>query len=173
MLQNVLKIVAILVLSLPLDAQLLDGTRIYSDTSDGAEICVEELYTNGSAGMCLKAPDSITTEYSITISPPPGSTECLEITSAGVIQATGAACGGGGSTPPFADTTSIVEGSADGTKELRFEVDGFTTSTTRVLTPQNSNYTIAGINISQTFSATQTFSSTATFNSTADFILET
>jgi hypothetical protein len=34
----------------------------------------------------------------------------------------------GGSAPPFADTNSIVEGSADNTKELRFEVDGQTTS---------------------------------------------
>lgn len=63
---------------------------------------------------------------------------------------------GGGSSLPVVDTTSIVEGSADGTKELRFEVDGFTTGTTRILTPQNSNYTIAGTNISNTFTATQT-----------------
>ncbi|MCI0748173.1 MAG: hypothetical protein L0Y58_22430, partial [Verrucomicrobia subdivision 3 bacterium] len=36
--------------------------------------------------------------------------------------------GGGGSSPPFVDTTSIVEGSADATKEIRFEVDGLTTA---------------------------------------------
>ncbi|MHA2401570.1 MAG: beta strand repeat-containing protein, partial [Candidatus Kariarchaeaceae archaeon] len=34
---------------------------------------------------------------------------------------------GTGGSPPFADTNSIVEGSADNTKELRFEVDGNTT----------------------------------------------
>jgi hypothetical protein len=68
---------------------------------------------------------------------------------------------------PAVDTTSIVEGSADGTKELRFEVDGFTTGTVRVLTPQNADYTIAGTNIAQTFSAAQTFSgSTITASST-------
>lgn len=36
---------------------------------------------------------------------------------------------------PFADDTAIIKGSADATKLLRFEVDGFTTGTTRVLTP--------------------------------------
>jgi hypothetical protein len=51
----------------------------------------------------------------------------------------------GGSTgaAPFSDTTAIVKGSADATKRLRFEVDGFTAATTRVLTPQNRDYTIA------------------------------
>ena len=40
----------------------------------------------------------------------------------------------GGSSLPVSDATSIVEGSADGTKEVRFEVDGLTTATTRVIT---------------------------------------
>lgn len=46
-------------------------------------------------------------------------------------------------TPPFVDTTSIVKGSADATKLLRFEVDGFTAGTTRVLTPPNFDGVIA------------------------------
>lgn len=49
-----------------------------------------------------------------------------------------------GSALPATDTTSIVEGSADSTKEIRFEVDGLTTGTVRVLTPPNANITIAG-----------------------------
>lgn len=44
---------------------------------------------------------------------------------------------------PFIDSTPIVRGSADNTKQLRFEVDGFTTGTTRVLTPPNFDGTIA------------------------------
>ena len=40
----------------------------------------------------------------------------------------------GGITLPVVDTTSIVEGSADATKEMRIEVDGLTTATVRVLT---------------------------------------
>lgn len=58
---------------------------------------------------------------------------------------------------PFVDTTAIVKGSADATKLLRFEVDGFTTGVTRVATPPNQDFTIAGINVVQTFSQKQTF----------------
>lgn len=47
-------------------------------------------------------------------------------------------------TPPFTDTTAIVKGSADATKKARFEVDGLTTGTTRVLTVQNRDHTLAG-----------------------------
>lgn len=60
-------------------------------------------------------------------------------------------------TPPFTDTNALVRGSADVTKLLRFEVDGFTTLTTRVLTPQNASYIIAGTNIDNNFSVPQTF----------------
>lgn len=48
--------------------------------------------------------------------------------------ASGDTGGGGGSSLPVADTTSIVEGSGDASKEVRIEVDGLTTATTRVLT---------------------------------------
>ncbi len=43
---------------------------------------------------------------------------------------------------PVPDTTSIVEGSADATKEVRLEVDGLTTATVRVLTVLDKDYTI-------------------------------
>ena len=39
-----------------------------------------------------------------------------------------------GSSLPVVDTTAVVKGSVDDTKLLRFEVDGITTSTTRVIT---------------------------------------
>lgn len=61
--------------------------------------------------------------------------------------------------PPFTDSTALVKGSGDPTKLLRFEVDGFTAATTRVLTPPNADITLAGINIAQTFTLLQTFSS--------------
>lgn len=64
---------------------------------------------------------------------------------------------GGGSSLPVVDTTGIAKGSSDATKIVRFEVDGFTTGTTRTLTPQNNSYTIAGTDIAQTFTQTQTF----------------
>lgn len=50
--------------------------------------------------------------------------------------------GGGGSSAPFIDSTAIIKGSSDATKLLRFEVDGFTTGNTRVLTPPDKNGTI-------------------------------
>jgi len=57
---------------------------------------------------------------------------------------------------PVTDTTGIAKGSSDATKIVRFEVDGFTTATTRVLTPPNADATIAGLNVTQTFVNPQT-----------------
>lgn len=66
---------------------------------------------------------------------------------------------------PVPDTTSIVEDNSDPTKEIRFELGGLTSGTTRVLTPQNTNYTLAGLETTQTFSGANTFTSIATFSS--------
>ena len=49
------------------------------------------------------------------------------------------------STPLLADTFPVVSGSSDKTKKLRFEVDGFTTATTRVLTPPDADLTLAAV----------------------------
>lgn len=70
-----------------------------------------------------------------------GDEECL------TYEATGGdfewqACGG--ASLPVVDTTSVVEGSVDATKEIRFEVDGLTTGTVRVLTPPDANIVLAG-----------------------------
>ena len=62
----------------------------------------------------------------------------------------------GGSSLPVVDTTGIAKGSSDATKIARLEVDGLTTGTTRALTVQDGNYTIAGLNINQTFVNPQT-----------------
>ena len=65
-------------------------------------------------------------------------------------------------TAPFPDTTSIVEGSADPTKEIRFEVDGLTTGTVRVLTPPDADINLPGTNIVNIWVLVQTFSSSPT-----------
>lgn len=52
---------------------------------------------------------------------------------------------------PTSDATALVMGSSDTTKRLRFEVDGFTTATTRVLTPPNFDGTIATLAGTETF----------------------
>jgi len=72
---------------------------------------------------------------------------------------------GSASFPSITITTSMeikdsvfrIIGSADGTKKLAFEVDGFTTLTTRTLTVQNNDYIIAATNLTQTFVAGQSF----------------
>ena len=46
---------------------------------------------------------------------------------------------------PVVDTTPIVKGSSDATKQVRLEVDGLTTATTRVLTIQDKDITVAGL----------------------------
>ncbi len=61
----------------------------------------------------------------------------------------------GAASLPVPDTTSIVEGSADSTKELRLEVDGLTTSTTRVWTVQDLDLTVAGTDVVQAYTASQ------------------
>lgn len=58
-------------------------------------------------------------------------------------QAIAALESGGGDTLPVVDTTGIAKGSADATKIVRLEVDGLTTATTRVLTVQDADGTIA------------------------------
>ncbi len=58
--------------------------------------------------------------------------------------------GQGGDTLPISDTTGVVKGSADPTKILRIEVDGFTTATTRVMTPPNEDFTVVGVTTTQT-----------------------
>ena len=160
---NVLRNVFVLLIlvGLPSFGQLLSGTRILSDSSAGAKMCLEELYTNGSAAACIQAPSSIASEFTWTLpnANPTSTTRCLEVTTSGVVQYAAAACGtGGGSTLPVTDTTSIAEGSADDTKEVRFEVDGITTGTVRVLTVPDANITLAGLNRIQTFTSQQTFS---------------
>lgn len=47
------------------------------------------------------------------------------------------------STPLLSDANNIVAGSADPTKKLKFEIDGFTTATTRTATWQDKSGTVA------------------------------
>jgi len=45
---------------------------------------------------------------------------------------------------PVSDSTSIVKGSADSTKQMRFEVDGLTAITTRIMTVPDKDMTLCG-----------------------------
>ena len=81
---------------------------------------------------------------------------------------------GGGSSLPVVDTTSIVEGSADNTKELKFEVDGNTTgivgtiatvfTTAKTITIPDATDTLVGKATTDTFT-NKTFDANGTGNS--------
>jgi len=108
----------------------------------------------------FKPSDVTTTSYNFILPAAlPGSTLCISSTTGG--QLGYAACSGGGSLP-VVDTTSIVEGSADATKEVRLEVDGLTTSTVRVWTAPDADITVAGIDLAQTWTAAQVLGVTTT-----------
>lgn len=95
---NICKLILLLgVATCSLSAQWLSGSRFLSSNTAGASTCWQELYTNGSAAVCLKAPDSITTEFTLTFPSalPTSTTRCLEVTTSGVIQYASAACGTG------------------------------------------------------------------------------
>lgn len=62
----------------------------------------------------------------------------------------------GGGSLPVSDATSIVYDSGDPTKLMRFEVGGYTTGTTRVITPPDADITLAGQDYANVFSQNQT-----------------
>jgi len=102
----------------------------------------------------VQAPSAVSSDYTITVPAADcASGEFLTLGSSGTMSCSTP----GGASLPVADTQTIVKGSADATKLIRFEVDGLTTGTTRVMTPPNANATLAGINIAQTWTATQSF----------------
>lgn len=65
--------------------------------------------------------------------------------------------GGGGLTLPLSDNVSLFQNNSDNTKQVKLDLSGITTGTTRTVTIPNTNLTVAGSDISQTFSGTQTF----------------
>lgn len=73
---------------------------------------------------------------------------------------------------PVTDTTGIAKGSSDATKIVRFEVDGLTTATTRVLTVPDADMTLAGRNVAQTFSAAQTVSANLSVTSGSSLLMD-
>lgn len=59
--------------------------------------------------------------------------------------------------PTFADNVFRITGSADATKLAAFEVDGFTTGTTRTFTLPNASTTMSGLSVSERFTGAKTF----------------
>jgi len=64
--------------------------------------------------------------------------------------------GGGGSAGfPVVDTTEIVKGNVDGTKKMRFEVDGISTGVTRVMTIPDKDITLCDVGEAMLLNGTQ------------------
>lgn len=141
----------LLLLCLPLVAQVQTPLLVYqSSGSLTGEIRLQERRTNGSNHVGLAAPQSVASDLVWTLPATDGTNgQALVTNGAGTLS--WATAGG----LPVADTSAVVQGSGDATKLLRFEVDGFSTATTRVLTPQDASYTLAGTNVAQTFTANQ------------------
>lgn len=76
---------------------------------------------------------------------------------------TGSSCLGGGGGAPFSDTSALVYRNGDATTELRFDLVNQTAGTFHALKPQNANYTIAGLETAQTFTANQSIDATLRF----------
>ena len=69
-----------------------------------------------------------------------------------------------GDTHPIADTQTIIEGSVDATKLMRFENDTLITAgNTRVMTVPDVDQVLAGRNVNNLFSAAQTFNGDVLF----------
>lgn len=56
----------------------------------------------------------------------------------------------GGVLYPYSDSMAVVAGSSDATKKIRFEVDGLTTATTRVITVPDASFTMIGADTTET-----------------------
>lgn len=69
---------------------------------------------------------------------------------------------------PVVDTTAIAKGSSDATKQVRLEVDGLTTGTTRALTVPDASGTLALIDLAQSWTALQTFGSGVAFSTSGN-----
>lgn len=132
---------------------IITGTttiNAFSNAWDGRQCIVSfsgALQLTNSAGLVLPGGANITTaanDCAVFVNESTGVWRCVSYQRAASLNA-----------GPFLDTNALIRGSADATKLLRFEVDGFTTATTRVLTPPNADATIAGTNLAQTFTSSQ------------------
>lgn len=62
---------------------------------------------------------------------------------------------GGGVTLPVIDTTAIVYDNSDNTKRVRLEASSVSSGITRALTVQDADYTLAGVNLPNTYTVNQ------------------
>lgn len=122
---------------------VVSGTNTYSFTSNGTGSARKVLVNDGTgsgSGVDWGAPFLLTTSGTSGAATYTSSTGTLNIPQYP---------GGGGN--PFADNTAILKNNSDNTKLLKFDLSGFTTSTTNTLTPPNYSGTIATLTGTETF----------------------
>jgi hypothetical protein len=101
--------------------------------------------THNATSLILPGAANITTadgDVAIVGSEGSGNWRCVAYTRASGLAISGA---------PFIDSTALLRGSSDATKLVRFEVDGLTTATTRVITVADINFTIGKYPTRQVF----------------------
>lgn len=139
-----------------------------ADDSVVGELRFKEKYANGSSHVGFKAPAALAGTVVWQLPGVDGSSgKCWGYTGAGTIGWVDCSAGSGVSLP-VEDTTAIAYGSADATKQIRFEVDGLTTATTRVITVPDADFTLPGLSIAQTWTANQTYAANLLPSGTRD-----
>ena len=108
----------------------------------------------------LQAPNSLSADRTITF---PGSLgtagDCIKDNGAGGWYHD--SCGSGTATLPFSDVSALLMNDSDNTKTLRFDLGALSTATLRVIGVPDSDFTMAGLDNVQTFTAEKDFSGSA------------
>jgi predicted ribosome-associated RNA-binding protein Tma20 len=115
-------------------------------------------FTHNGTSLILPGGGNITTasgDIAIVRSLGSGNWVCINYTKAdGTSVATSA---------PFVDSTAIIKGSVDSTKQLKIEVDGLTTATTRTITMPDRDITLGNLSWEKISTATASSSATIDF----------
>lgn len=146
---------ALLALALPAAAQRSRIPIEQGSSGDPGMLCWKD---SAGAEQCWSIPSGATgaADWVLPVEDIDGG-GCFLTDGDGVV--TVGSCGAGGGSLPVVDSTSLVQGSSDNTKQVRLEVDDFlTTGTTRVLSVQDANYVLAGTNIGNLWSDDQYYS---------------
>lgn len=129
------------------------GTRMSSVTANGY-FSTKQLLLNGStSGTLTHVPAATTTSHTLTWPSTQGAANTLLANNgSGTLSWVSVSS----LTADFADNAFTIHDQTNTTAKIAFELAGISSGTTRTLTPQNASYTLAGINLAQTFTTTQT-----------------
>lgn len=117
--------------------------RSWTAQIDGADTTIASFDSDSDDTGTATNPTITLGSASIAVEIPDDTVDIADLNATGTATGSTALCGdgtwgtcglSGGSSLPVTDTTSIVEGSVDATKEVRIEADGITTGTVRVWT---------------------------------------